>query len=298
MSLNTERRRELLALVPESLPVTRQWLARQDADFDRHAVDNLVKSEQLVPLAQGVYMRPGTTPTWEGLVCFLQNVLRTDLTVGGLTALELRGLGHYVAMSGKKLVHLYGKDPLPKWINHVLPGVEFVRHTALTPLDTLDLGSSGLVNDEYDTRFKKLYSGYSLSELRQAPTGQKNAWPFTRSSPERAYLEILMDVPDTVSFEYADQLMQGLTTLSPRRLENLLKKAQNVKVRRLFYWFAERHQYAWFKKLPDPYTLDNLGMGVGNRVLVKGGKLDTKYKITVPEEMWTGTANTISKSGF
>lgn len=284
-------------MVPESLPVTRQWLARQDADFDRHAVDNLVKSGQLVPLAQGVYMRPGTTPTWEGLVCFLQNVLRTDLIVGGMTALELRGLGHYVVMSNKKIVHLYGKDQLPKWVNHVLPGVKFVRHVALAPFDTLDLGASGLVNDEYDTGLKKLYSGDALSELRQAPE-QKNAWPFTRSSLERAYLEILMDVPDAVSFEYADQLMQGLTTLSPRRLENLLRKAQNVKVRRLFYWFAERHQYAWSKKLPAPSTLDNLGIGEGNRVLVKGGKLDTKYKITVPEEMWTGTANTINKSSF
>lgn len=298
MPLRTKRRRELLTLVPESLPVTRQWLARQDTDFDRHAVDNLVKSRQLIPLAQGVYMRPGTTPTWEGLVCFLQNVLKTDLTVGGLTALELRGLGHYVAMSSKRVVHLYGKDALPKWVNHVLPGVEFVRHAALAAFDTLDPGASGLVNDEYDTGLKKLYSGDSLSESRQAPIGQKNAWPFTRSSPERAYLEILMDVPDAVSFEHADQLMQGLTTLSPHRLENLLKKAQNVKVRRLFYWFAERHQYAWFKKLPDPRTLDNLGLGAGNRVLVKGGKLDTKYKITVPEEMWTGTANTISKSSF
>lgn len=55
---------------------------------------------------------------------------------------------------------------------------------------------------------------------------------------------------------------------------------------------------AWLKKLPDPYVLDDLGMGAGNRVLVKGGKLDTKYKITVPEEMWTGTANTTNKSSF
>ncbi|MFA7275535.1 MAG: type IV toxin-antitoxin system AbiEi family antitoxin domain-containing protein [Pseudobdellovibrionaceae bacterium] len=290
MTRNTERRQELLALVPESLPVTRAWLLRQNVDFDRHAVDNLVKSGQLVALAQGVYMRPGTTPTWEGLVCFLQSVLNSNLTVGGLTALELRGLGHYVALSSKKVVHLYGKDTLPKWMNRVLPNIEFIRHTALATVDRLDLGTSGLVNDSYDTSLKKLYS--------DTLTGQGNTWPFTRSSPERAYLEILMDVPDTVSFEHADQLMQGLTTLSPRRLENLLKEVQTVKVRRLFYWFAERHQYAWFKKLPAPNALDELGLGSGNRCLVKGGKLDTKYKITVPEEMWTGTANTIDKSSF
>jgi hypothetical protein len=298
MSLKTERRQALLTLVPESVPVTRQWLAQQGAGFDRHAVDNLIKSGQLVPLAQGVYMRPGTTPTWEGLVCFLQNVLKTDLTVGGLTALELRGLGHYVALSGKRVVHLYGKNLLPHWVNRVLPGVEFVRHKALMIDDRLDPVASGFVYDEYDTGLKKLYSRASSSEARPTPPGQNSLWPFTRSSPERAYLEILMDVPDNVSFEHADQLMQGLTTLSPRRLENLLRKTQNVKVRRLFYWLAERHQYAWFKKLPDPYALDDLGLGAGNRVLAKGGKLDTTYKITVPEDMWTGTANTTNKSSF
>lgn len=54
------------------------------------------------------------------------------------------------------------------------------------------------------------------------------------SSPERAYLEVLVDVPKTVSFEHADQLLQGVTTLSPRRMEHLLRNCANVKVRRLF----------------------------------------------------------------
>lgn len=293
MPLNAERRQELLKLVPEGLPVTRQWLMRQDQELDRHAIDNLLKSNQLKPLAQGVYMRPGAKLTWEGVVCFLQNILKTDLCVGGLTALELRGLAHYVALSEKRRVYLYGKNSLPCWLNQSLPGVEFIRHLPLS-----GLGASHLINDEYDMDKEKLYDGDPLGLVREAPTGQKDAWPMTRSSPERAYLEILMDVPDAMSFEHADQLMQGLTTLSPRRLETLLRKCQNVKVRRLFFWFAERHQYPWFKKLPDPSGLDNLGLGSGNRMLAKGGRLDTKYKITVPEDMWTQTANTINKSSF
>lgn len=43
-------------------------------------------------------MHPGATLTWEGVVCCLQNVLKTDLSVGGLTALELKGYSHYVAL--------------------------------------------------------------------------------------------------------------------------------------------------------------------------------------------------------
>ncbi|WP_192180332.1 type IV toxin-antitoxin system AbiEi family antitoxin domain-containing protein [Mesorhizobium amorphae] len=93
------------------------------------------------------------------------------------------------------------------------------------------------------------------------------------SSPERAYLEVLMDVPGAISFEHADQLLQGMTTLSPKRMEQLLRKCTNVKLRRLFYWMAERH-----------------------RVLVRGGRLDPKYRITVPEEMWPQPALTTNKS--
>jgi hypothetical protein len=287
------RKQELLRLVPEGLPVTRQWLIQQDKELDRHAVDNLVKSGQLVSLAHGTYIRPGTTLTWEGVVCYLQNVLKLALAPGGLTALELKGLSHYVALSDKKTIHLYGKDPLPKWINGILPNIEFIKHRSLN-----DLGGLGFVNDEYDTGLKKLYSGDPLSGFQQTLTEHKNLWPFTRSSPERAYLEILVDVPDAISFEYADQLMQGLTALSPRRLESLLKRTKNIKVRRLFYWFAERHQYAWFKKLPPPLALDELGLGSGKRMLVQGGKLDTKYMITVPEDMWTQAPNTTNKSSF
>ena len=297
--MNVLTKQELLRLIPDAMPVTRQWLIDKDKNLERHTLDNLVKSGQLVSIAHGLYMRFGTTLTWEGVVCCLQNIIKTDLTVGGLTALELKGLGHYVALSSKKVIHLYGKDTLPKWVNDVLPDVEFKRHALRSQFDAQDdLGASGLVNDEYNTGYKKLYSRDPLSGFQQTRTENQNVWPFTRSSPERAYLEILMDVPKSVSFEHADQLLQGLTTLSPRRLERLLKRTQNIKVRRLFYWFAERHSYAWFKKLPDPSTLDDLGLGSGKRMLIKGGKLDTKYMITVPEDMWTQAQNTTNKSSF
>ncbi|CAN7356046.1 type IV toxin-antitoxin system AbiEi family antitoxin domain-containing protein [Mesorhizobium amorphae] len=45
------------------------------------------------------------------------------------------------------------------------------------------------------------------------------------SSPERAYLEVLMDVPGAISFEHADQLLQGMTVLSTKRMEQLLRIA-------------------------------------------------------------------------
>ena len=69
----------------------------------------------------------------------------------------------------------------------------------------------------------------------------------TYSCVEKAYLEVLNEMPKHVSFEHADALLQGLHNLSPRKLDTLLKGCLNVKVKRLFFWLAERNQQPWFK---------------------------------------------------
>lgn len=264
--------------------MTKRWLTKQSSEFDRHALDNLLKSKQLKALAPGVYVRPGTHVTWQGVVAALQTIFGTDLSVGGLTALELQGFAHYLPLSRQRSVHLYGKDALPAWLSHALPAVQFVRHNRLS-----SLGEFGFVYREYDPLERTVIDV-------DVPSRRQGLWPFTLSSPERAYLEVLMDVPTAISFEHANQLLQGMTTLSPRRMEQLLRKCTNVKIRRLFYWMAERNAYAWVEKLPAPDALDALGLGRGNRVLAKGGRLDPKYRITVPEEMWTPPALTTDKS--
>jgi Transcriptional regulator, AbiEi antitoxin N-terminal domain len=111
MSSNFTRRKTLRHLIPEGAVTTRSWLI--DNGFDRHAIDNLVKSQQLSPVAQGVYTRPEATPTWQGIVHFLQTDLGLNLTIGGLTALDLLGFSHYLSLASLKKIHLYGTDGLP-----------------------------------------------------------------------------------------------------------------------------------------------------------------------------------------
>jgi len=106
-------------------------------------------------------------------------------------------------------------------------------------------------------------------------------YPLIVSTPERAILELLNDVPNSETFHQADVLMEGLRNLSPRRLQWLLADCRSVKVKRLFFWFADRHSHAWLQKL-DRTGID---LGKGKRMLVRGGKLDTKYNITVPESL-------------
>ncbi|QQR89806.1 MAG: type IV toxin-antitoxin system AbiEi family antitoxin [Myxococcales bacterium] len=259
MFVNADIRAELAKLLPYGLLAARSWL--MDKGLSRHGLDNLLKSGQLVSLAPGVYKRPETTLKWQGLVSSLQR-MGNDLLVGGISALELQGHSHYLSLSSLRTVHLYGYDPLPSWANKVDLAETFKWH-----------GNARLwtaVNN------KELKPDFSID----LSWGDQSA-PLKASSSERAICELLVDVPEKVSFEHAEQLMQGLVSLSPRRLDAILHQLKHVKAKRLFFWLAQRQGHAWFKKL-DPASFD---LGHGKRVVAKGGKLDRKYLITVPENM-------------
>ncbi|OZB19070.1 MAG: hypothetical protein B7X55_04085 [Rhodobacterales bacterium 34-62-10] len=76
--------------------------------------------------------------------------------------------------------------------------------------------------------------------------------PIRYSSKERAVLELLDELPERESFHQVDALMEGLSDLSPRRLQTLLEACASVKVKRLFLFFADRHRHAWRSRLDVP----------------------------------------------
>src|SRR5258708_26412983 len=106
MPINSQRRKELSHLLPEGTIATRSWLMANG--FDRHAIDNLLKSDQLSSVAPGIYARWNSKLSWEAVVYHLQSDLNLNLTIGGLTALDLQGLSHYLPLAEKKKIHLYG----------------------------------------------------------------------------------------------------------------------------------------------------------------------------------------------
>lgn len=259
MASNPERRRLLEQIMPESMIVTRNWLIEK-ASLDKHAIDNLVKSEQLKSLWKGLYTRGNVQLSWQTMVYTLQTVMKTDYVVGGVSALELKGFSHYLPVAKKDTIHLYGNDKLPIWTNKLSENIAFVRHTR----NELFSGMEREISGKYTS---SVYWKEGFKDL-------------IISCPERACLEMLNDVPRKISFEHADQLIQGMTSLSPRTLQCLLEACTNVKVKRLFLWFASRHNYTWFSKLDT----EHISLGSGNRVIAKQGTLDKKYKITVPKD--------------
>jgi hypothetical protein len=102
-------------------------------------------------------------------------------------------------------------------------------------------------------------------------------------------MEVLYGVPQVDSYEEARLLTEGLTTLRPRLVQALLEHCASVKVKRLFMFLAENCKHAWAGKV----DLSKVDFGSGKRVLIKGGRFDPKYQITVPN---TETANTASRT--
>lgn len=277
--MNKPENEDVKKLVPYGLIVTKQWLKKQG--ISRHLIDNWVKSGQLKSIYSGVYKLPYSKLTWEGIICSLQR-MKISSVPGGITAIQLNGYEHFVEMSDSKRIHLYG-DPPPNWINSLIDSCKFVYHRD----KQLNHGRY-LVGHKYDSSNDKLENKDPLfSALRTSyDWWGRDDWPLTISTVERALFELLLDVPHNISFEYVDHIMEGLTTLSPRRLNRLIGICDSVKVRRLFLWFSERHNHPWFKKIDHgKYTIENGELGHGKRMLIKGGRLSKKYLITVPDNM-------------
>lgn len=249
----------LEALLPMEQVATRAWLEAQG--FRRHSMDNFLKSGQLVALVGGVYTRPELPVTWQGLVASLPRLEKRPILVAGLTALQLQGFAQYLRLGAEEQVVLASQGPCPGWLE---------RSFAALPRRLVWLSGVRLWNQ-----------GWPSSQAVKPLPWQDRGMILPVSAPEQAFLELLSSVPERVSLEHADELLQGLTQLSPSRLENLLGECRSIKVKRLFFWLADRQNHAWRKRL-DPKAYD---LGSGNRVLVKGGRLDPVYHITVPQEM-------------
>ena len=72
--------------------------------------------------------------------------------------------------------------------------------------------------------------------------------------------------------------MEGLVTLRPSLVQTLLETCSSIKAKRLFLFLAEAMNHAWVKRI----HLSNVRLGEGKRVIVKNGRFDSKYNITVP----------------
>jgi hypothetical protein len=186
--------------------------------------------------------------------------------VGGLTALGLRGHTHYLQLGGDTRVYLYGSD-IPDWLMTLTTDARFIRRGHGLFPDK----NNGVENSEFSL------SDDPDEELAMSPW----RWPIKMSSAERAILEVLDELPKNESFHNIDMVFEGMVNLRPKLLTALLTQCRSVKVKRLFFVYADKHAHAWLKHI-DRSQID---MGRGDRALVPGGRLHPIYRVTVPADL-------------
>ena len=257
--LKEDKLKTVLEAVPPGFIVDSYWLTAHGVS--RFLARTYVGSGWLTRLERGVFRRPAPQPVpldWQTCLLSLQHIMGYPVHVGGSTALGLHGYRHYLPLGSAKPVWIYGSG-IPSWL---------ARVTMDAPL--VPRGPNLFNNPEL---------GLMENDTGSAPT-LPWGWSLRLSSPERAILEALDELPDHESFHNLDMVFQGLATLSPRRITALLDSCRKIKVRRLFFVYADRHKHPWRERLnPDEFDL-----GSGDRALAKGGKIHPRYRIMVPQE--------------
>lgn len=263
----TPRLKRLLDKVPPGFIVDTAWLKGQEG-IDPKSIHEYVARGWLERIVRGVYRRPlpkdvraAAEADWQAPLLSLQWIMNRNVHLGGESALDVAGYGHYLSLGSRPRVHVYGD--VPSWLKRLPTTTQFVVHSQVLFGDD----PTGITDAS-----RNVPSNMQVADVWR--------WPMRISSPERAILEALDELPGETSFENLDRIFEGLTTLRPKLLVALLTSCRSVKVRRLFFVFADRHQHAWRKHI-DTSKID---FGSGPRALVKGGKLHPTYRIYVPAD--------------
>ncbi len=242
----------LLKTWPVGTIATASWLESQGVYHQ--LVAHYEHSAWIKRIGHGAFARDGDEVEWKGALFAIQTQLNLPIIAGGKTALELQGVSHFVSSGSGNFVYLFGtpRSRLPTWFQqhdwkakiHFAPMNLFLDNTALGITD-------------------KIIGKFSIK----------------LSTRERAILELLSLVPKSQEFDEAKLLFEGLRTLRPDLLQQLLEKCNSIKAKRIFLHLADTTNQPWFKDL----DLAKIDLGKGKRMIGKGGSFDSKYNISVPK---------------
>ena len=243
--------KETLGLVPQDSVLFSSWLSSQG--IDRKEQTQYVRSGWLERIATGVYKIDGYAPTLYGAVASFNSQLGKRCHVGASSALDLRGYSHFVAM-GKPLAFLFTANGsrLPRW----------------------------MLNSEWDMTIKYITTSIFKEDVGLEKYEYRGS-QLLISGPERAFLECLHLAPSNYSLMDVYYVMEMLTTLRPKLVQQLLEECSSIKAKRLFLYMAEKSDHQWFKHL----DMSRIDLGKGDRLITENGRYIGKYGITIPKEL-------------
>jgi len=251
---NDSKLNSLARLLPEGVAAPSAWLVSQG--FSRQLVRKYVHGGWLKPLARGVFARPAQPVDLDGVILGMQRLADAPFHLGGISAFNRLGHAHYLPLGGETEIHLWGQGAVPGWVTSVSLPQRLVFHR------------------------ERLFDEQARTVGLEAVSTRVRDWTIMASSLERAIMEVLSLVDESESsFTHASELFEGLTVLRPKVVNQLLAACRSLKVKRLFLFLSSHYHYPWTEKL-DRSAID---LGKGKRLIVRGGRYDREFRITVPE---------------
>ena len=252
MSLrNPTKINSLLQNWPAGTVLLSSWLDEQGIPSQLR--QQYVKMGWLDGFGRGAFVRANDAPDIMGGLYALQTQAGLPIHVGARTALGMLGFAHYLELNQHEVV-LFGNRLaiLPLWFKKHDWGVSPVLH-----------------NSDF------LPADLGLVDL------QRKQFTVKGSGRARAIMECLYLAPNNFDLVEAYHLMEGIGSIRPDAVQELLMACGSVKVTRLFLYLAEKAGHNWLKYI----DLAALDLGRGKRSLEPGGTFIPKYNMTVPTEL-------------
>jgi hypothetical protein len=244
--------RRLMQEFPKGLVLLSSWLVSKGYSYELQ--QRYRNNGWLESIGKGAMVKAGDPFLLFGALSALQFQANINLHYGGRSALELHGNTHYLRFaSNEATLFAPGQTKLPSWfMNNKWDAGYQVFNTSLFSNDTVGL-----------TDYQEMMIETKIS------------------TPARAMIECLSLCPKEFSLHEAYELMEGLSTLRPKQVQELLEECKSIKIKRLFLYFAERAGHSWFKYI-DQTKID---LGAGNRSITPNGVLAPKYSLVLPEDL-------------
>jgi hypothetical protein len=250
--INQSKISRLMQEYPKGLVLLSSWLVSEGYPYELQ--QQYRKSGWLKSIGNGAMLKSNDPFLLSGALAALQSRANINIHLGGRSALELNGIAHYLQLnSPEATLFAPGKTKLPSWfINNKWDAVYKISRITLFNSDSV-----------------------GLADYQNAGISMKI------SSSGRAMMECLSLCPNEFSLTEAYELMEGLSTLRPKQVQELLESCKSIKTKRLFLYFAERAGHSWFKYI-DKTKID---LGSGNRSLAHHGVLVSEYNLVLPKEL-------------
>ena len=225
--------------------------------FRAHKISNQLlqkyfKNRLVKRLGGGGHIKFKDKLDWKNAIFTLQQELKLPVHIGGRSALDLHGVRQYLNLGKTPAVFVIVREKIriPIWVKANDWGVQFRLKTSRL------FGDNTAGIEILETQGIKLFV----------------------SSRERSVMEMIDNLDLNDSFDLLEEYFEGLVNMRPKLLQKLLESCNSVKVKRVFLYMLNYLGLPVSKKI----EMKKIKLGSGRRVIVKNGKFDKTFNITIP----------------